>query len=107
MPGSMAADGATDPMVPHTARVARVQRELSDVWTLDIDPGAQGFLFAPGQFNMLYAFGIGEAAISISGDPAAPDRLVHTIRAVGKVSAALTRLAAGDAVGIRGPYGSG
>jgi NAD(P)H-flavin reductase len=103
----MAAEGVTDPMVPHAARVTRVQRELSDVWTLDIDPGAKGFIFAPGQFNMLYAFGIGEAAISISGDPAAPDRLVHTIRAVGKVSAALTRLAAGDTIGLRGPYGAG
>ena len=52
---------------------------------------------------MLYAFGVGEAAISISGDPAEPERLVHTIRAVGKVSAALTRLKAGDPIGLRGP----
>jgi NAD(P)H-flavin reductase len=96
-----------DPMVPHTARVTGVRQELSDVWTLDIDPGAEGFAFAPGQFNMLYAFGIGEAAISISGDPARPERLIHTIRAVGKVSAALTRLAAGDPIGLRGPYGAG
>jgi NAD(P)H-flavin reductase len=96
-----------DPMVPQAARVARVNRELSDVWTLEIDPGANGFAFAPGQFNMLYAFGIGEAAISISGDPAKPERLIHTIRSVGKVSAALTRLKAGDPVGLRGPYGAG
>ena len=27
--------------------------------------------FAPGQFTMLYAFGVGEVPISISGDPAA------------------------------------
>ena len=57
-------------MVPRVARVMRSRRELSDVWTLDIDPGVDGFTFAPGQFNMLYAFGVGEAAISISGDPA-------------------------------------
>ena len=31
--------------------------------------------FAPGQFNMLYAFGHGESAISISGDPARDDPL--------------------------------
>ena len=103
----MTDSGPADPMVPQTARVARVRRELADVWTLDIDPGAAGFTFVPGQFNMLYAFGIGEAAISISGDPAKPERLIHTIRAVGKVSAALTRLKAGDAIGLRGPYGSG
>jgi NAD(P)H-flavin reductase len=99
--------GPADPMIPLTARVTRVRRELADVWTLDIDPGADGFAFAPGQFNMLYAFGIGEAAISISGDPTKPERLIHTIRAVGKVSAALTRLKAGDPIGLRGPYGSG
>ncbi len=98
---------AADPMVPSVARVMRVRRELRDVWTLEIEPGSAGFVFAPGQFNMLYAFGVGEAAISISGDPAEPDTLVHTIRAVGKVSAALTRLKRGDFVGLRGPFGAG
>ena len=34
--------------------------------------------FAPGQFTMLQAFGVGEVPISISGDPGRPDRLVHT-----------------------------
>ena len=96
-----------DPMVPHAARVIGAQRELADVWTLDIDTPAGGFPFAPGQFNMLYAFGVGEAAISISGDPANPGRLIHTIRAVGKVSEALARLKVGDALGVRGPYGGG
>jgi NAD(P)H-flavin reductase len=98
---------AADPMLPRVARVMGSRRELGDVWTLDIDPGVNGFAFAPGQFNMLYAFGIGEAAISISGDPGEPGRLVHTIRAVGKVSEALTRLKAGDALGLRGPFGLG
>jgi NAD(P)H-flavin reductase len=52
-------------------------------------------------------FGVGEAAISVSGDPAEPCRLVHTIRAVGPVSSALTRLDAGDLLGLRGPFGTG
>jgi NAD(P)H-flavin reductase len=98
---------SADPMVPTVARVVRTRRELADVWTLDIDAGDGGFPFAPGQFNMLYAFGVGEAAISISGDPAKPERLVHTIRSVGKVSDALARLKPGDALGLRGPYGGG
>jgi len=97
----------TDPMVPQVARVVALRRELGDVWTLDIDTGPNGFPFAPGQFNMLYAFGVGEAAISISGDPAKAERLVHTIRSVGKVSDALVRLSVGDSVGIRGPFGGG
>ena len=56
---------------------------------------------------MLYAFGVGEAAISISGDPGRPDRLVHTVRAVGKVSEALARLRPGQMLGVRGPFGKG
>jgi len=100
-------DTAVDPMVPTVAKVVAARQELADVWTLDIDTGASGFSFAPGQFNMLYAFGVGEAAISISGDPAQPEKLVHTIRSVGKVSDALVRLKPGDPVGLRGPYGGG
>lgn len=94
-------------MLPAARRVVRARRELSDVWTIEVEPEAGGFAFAPGQFNMLYAFGVGEAAISISGDPASPDRLVHTIRSVGKVSAALAGLKAGDMLGVRGPFGRG
>ena len=93
-------------MLPRFERVSRVRRDGADIWTLEIEM-KDGFAFAPGQFNMLYAFGVGEAAISISGDPARPERLVHTIRAVGKVSEALTRLKAGDQIGLRGPFGRG
>ena len=35
---------------------------------------------------MLYGFGVGEVPISISGDPARRDRLVHTVRAVGAMT---------------------
>jgi NAD(P)H-flavin reductase len=80
-------------------------RETADTFTLVLDPGGEPFAFAPGQFNMLYAFGEGEAPISISGDPAEPRRLVHTVRAVGNVTRALERLRRGDAVGVRGPFG--
>jgi NAD(P)H-flavin reductase len=62
--------------------------------------------FAPGQFNMLYAFGVGEVPISISGDPAAPGALVHTIRDVGPVSRALCTARRGDVIGVRGPFGT-
>ena len=106
MTAAQAVPGA-DAMLPTVATVIAARQELADVWTLDIDTGPDGFVFAPGQFNMLYAFGVGEAAISISGDPAEPGRLVHTIRSVGKVSDALVRLKPGDMLGLRGPYGGG
>jgi len=91
--------------VPRPLRVVRIRRETRDVVTLELTT-ASPFAFSPGQFNMLYAFGLGEVAISISGDPAAKDRVVHTVRAVGAVSGAITRLRRGMAVGVRGPYGS-
>jgi NAD(P)H-flavin reductase len=56
---------------------------------------------------MLYVFGVGEIPISISGDPEQPDRLIHTVRAVGPVSRALCALRRGAPVGVRGPYGAG
>lgn len=74
--------------------------------TLELEPRQEGFGFRPGQFNMLYAFGVGEVPISISGDDADGGRLVHTSRAVGKVTEALGQLEPGMQVGVRGPYGS-
>ena len=102
-----AATSAADPMVPYVARVLRRRRDAPQVWSFDIKPGETAPAFAPGQFNMLTAFGVGEVPISLSGDPAEPDCLVHTIRAVGPVSAALARLGPGDVLGLRGPFGRG
>jgi NAD(P)H-flavin reductase len=97
-----------DPILPQLAYVRRRQCDGPQVWTLDIDAQALfGTSWVPGQFNMLTAFGIGEIPISFSGDPTEGSRLVHTIRAVGPVSRALTQLQKGDRLGIRGPYGIG
>jgi NAD(P)H-flavin reductase len=94
-----------DPYLPTPLVIASAVRELPDVFTWTFDVPA-GFAFSPGQFNMLYVHGLGEVPISISGDPAQPERLVHTIRAVGTVTRVMDRLGAGDALGVRGPYGS-
>lgn len=94
-----------DPMLPVPAVIRGVTRETGDTFTLELEPPAGTFAFAPGQFNMLYAFGSGEVPISISGDPGEPERLIHTIRAVGAVTRVLERLAPGDALGVRGPFG--
>lgn len=56
---------------------------------------------------MLYAFGVGEIAISVSGDPTITDGTVtHTIRAVGAVSRALCASQPGTTIGVRGPFGT-
>ena len=99
----------SDPMLPSPFRVLANQRENHDTFTLRLEPpaGSGGHRFTPGQFNMLYAFGTGESAISISGDPAEPGTLVHTIRRVGTVTSALSTLQPGDTLGVRGPFGTG
>jgi len=95
-----------DPYVPSVARVERVRRETRDTWTLELAAPDAVRGFRPGQFNMLYAFAVGEIPVSVSGDADAPERLVHTVRAVGRVSEALARLRRGHTLALRGPYGT-
>jgi NAD(P)H-flavin reductase len=104
----MAVAAASGSMVPRPFRVEKVVRDISDTFTLHLRPeeGRRAFPFAAGQFNMLYQFGVGEVPISISGDPGEPDRLIHTIRSVGTVTAGMAALKKGDVVGVRGPFGS-
>jgi NAD(P)H-flavin reductase len=99
---------APDAMLPRVVRVARRTRDLPDTWTLELvaTDGAPLPRYGPGQFTMLYVFGVGEIPVSISGDSSDTRRLVQTIRAVGKVSEALTKLTTGDTLGLRGPFGT-
>jgi NAD(P)H-flavin reductase len=105
---ALMASHGVDPLAPRLLRLSRTARETADVVTFDVQADhPDATQFKPGQFNMLYAFGVGEIPISVSGDPDARDRITHTIRAVGAVSSALTGLKAGDIVGFRGPFGVG
>ena len=72
--------GAPSPhgVVPTPVSVSRVRREMAGVVTLELTP-ASAFGFVPGQFNMLYMFGLGEVAISLSGDPAEEGRIVRRL----------------------------
>ncbi len=64
--------------------------------------------YRPGQFNMLYSFGVGEVPISISSHHRpGRARASDTIRAVGAVSTALCRAKVGEVIGVRGPFGTG
>ncbi|QWF77934.1 FAD/NAD(P)-binding protein [Amycolatopsis sp. CA-230715] len=101
-----AAAGA--PMVPAPYRITAKEHQTADVVTLRLEPVSAAVPpFRPGQFMMLYAFGVGEIAISVSGDPANQDgALEHTVRAVGAVSRALHDAPVGAPVGVRGPFGT-
>ena len=95
--------GAMTP-VPHRV-VSRLQ-ETADTWTLELEPLGESIRPRAGQFDMLYAFGVGEVPISTSGDHDGDGPLTHTIRAVGAVTRALCALEPGAVVGVRGPFGT-
>jgi NAD(P)H-flavin reductase len=88
--------------VPHRVR-SRV-RETHDTWTLELESLAEPIRPRAGQFDMLYAHGVGEVPISVSGDH--EGALTHTVRAVGAVTSALCSLEPGALVWVRGPYGN-
>ena len=54
---------------------------------------------------MIGAFGVGEAAISISSSPSEGSFHEYTVRRAGAITSALTHLGRGDRLWIRGPFG--
>ncbi len=101
---------ARDPWRSHPVRIVRITDEIPGVRTYEVafeDRAVrEAFRFAPGQFNMLHLPGIGEAAISISSNRRFPATLAHTVRAVGNVTTAMSRLNENDCILVRGPFGT-
>ncbi len=97
--------------MPHEAEVVEKIIESKSIFTLRLrftDPQVQAsYRFLPGQFNMLYLYGAGEVPISVVSDPLDEHIFDHAIRAVGRITNALSRLEQGDRLGVRGPYGRG
>jgi len=97
----------TAPMTPVAHRVVERRQETQDVVTLLLEATDGSRLrYSAGQFNMLYAYRVGEVAISISANPVGDGPVAHTVRDVGTVSHALCGLRAGETLGLRGPFGS-
>jgi anaerobic sulfite reductase subunit B len=96
----------TAPALPARYRVTDRRDETHDTVTLGLRPVDQPIrTYRPGQFTMLYAPGIGEVPVSISGSGPGTG-LVHTVRAVGAVTRALCAASPGQLIGVRGPYGT-
>ena len=98
------------PWLPQLARITEIREEIAQVATYELAfddaRAAEAYQFAPGQFNMIYLPGFGEAALSVSSDPERRGTLWHTVRMAGNVTGALARSRVGDQVGVRGPFGS-
>lgn len=102
---------APNPYQPHEAVILERIQEAPDLFTLRLKFSDQklqdAYEFKPGQFNMLYLYGVGEIPISIVSDPLDSHIIDHTIRALGRVTRGMANLEAGDRIGLRGPYGRG
>jgi NAD(P)H-flavin reductase len=102
---------APNPWTTRTVHIASIEFEIPEVATYRLIEnrtiGPQTYEFIPGQFNMLYMPGIGESAISMSGNPQSPDAWIHTVRVAGHVTKMLSRLKPADTLGLRGPFGAG
>lgn len=100
-----------DPYLPQDAEIVSRVQESPTIFTLHLrfaEPDChQQFLYSPGQFNMVYLYGVGEVPMSIVSDPDEKNIFSHTIRAIGRVTKALQKLVPGDRIGIRGPFGCG
>lgn len=123
---------AANPWLAQPARIAAITQEVAGVATYHlrfVDPEVNAaYRFRAGQFNMIYLPGVGEVAIGVStggvstggirtGGVAGPTPRTdaaaaegptwdHTVRVAGQVTTALSRLAVGGMLGLRGPYGS-
>ena len=96
----------TDLMTPVPYRVVDRRQETADTATLTLKAGRTVLpQWTPGQFTMVYAFGVGEIPVSVSGGRAGLIR--HTVRGVGAVSRAICAAPVGSTLGLRGPYGRG
>jgi anaerobic sulfite reductase subunit B len=92
-------------MTPRPFAVVSRRREVPGVWTLELEPvDGEPLLPAPGQFTMVYAFGVGEVPLSVSGTSGG--RLIHTVAAVGAVTTAICAARPGSVLGVRGPLGN-
>ena len=100
-----------NPWQTTAARIVEIVEEIDGVATYRLcapdNAPVETYRFRPGQFNMLYLPGVGEAAISMSGDPKDPREWIHTVRVAGNVTRTLAALRSGDTLGVRGPFGTG
>jgi NAD(P)H-flavin reductase len=99
-----------NPFVFRKAVVVNKVEEAPGIYTYFLKFDGE-FKILPGQFNMLYVYGLGEVPISLSNLPIFRNGytlLEHTVRVMGAVTKAITLgLGIGSFIGIRGPYGNG
>ncbi len=94
--------GGENPFVPKLYKILDFYREAEDMFTLTINMRTE---YQPGQFVQISLPGIGEAPISIGSD--SKEYIKLSVKEVGNVTRALSRLRKNDKILMRGPYGKG
>ena len=110
MTGSHPGGNGRNPYVPYLAKIESTLDLTYDVRLFRVrftDPEVEeAFVYKPGQFAVVSAFGVGESPFDICSLHQADAPLEFAIRRVGTVTSGLHSLEAGDVVGIRGPFGN-
>jgi NAD(P)H-flavin reductase len=95
---------------PFLMHIREIVDETSDTRTLRLQfkeaADREAFSFKAGQFAEYSVFGEGECTFCIASSPTRMDFIECSFKKVGKVTAAMQKLAVGDVVGLRGPYGN-
>ncbi|RLE99716.1 MAG: hypothetical protein DRJ63_04455 [Thermoprotei archaeon] len=96
-----------NPYVPKPGIVEGIRWETERIRTFVIRFSGWTIDFKPGQFTQVLVPGVGEAPFCIASRPSVKDRVKITVQKRGNVTQALHNLKNGDAVGLRGPLGTG
>ncbi|MBO3803933.1 MAG: dihydroorotate dehydrogenase electron transfer subunit [Candidatus Brockarchaeota archaeon] len=89
---------------PRPVKILRVERECKSVWSIEFEDEHVASA-SPGQFIMAYLPGLDEIPLSVSDVEGSVAKIA--VKAVGDCTRALCGKKAGEAIGVRGPYGKG
>jgi len=101
---------ASNPYLPYLGTLVGVKDLATDIRMFQVeldDPQAkERFVYHPGQFALVSAFGVGEAPFGLASTVNRSPVLEFAVNKVGTVTSALHDMDEGDTVGVRGPFGN-
>jgi sulfhydrogenase subunit gamma (sulfur reductase) len=100
-----------NPMEPELATITGIRDLATGIKLFQLqltDPQASAaFVYGPGQFAEVSAFGVGESPFGITSTRERGETVEFAVNRIGTVTDALHRMDVGDVVGVRGPLGNG
>jgi len=103
-----------NPLHPQKAKIIKIEKMSTNFSLFRLKASGDkfpedknGLVFNPGQFVIAGLWGVGEAPFGLASSPFEKGFIEIGVRKVGSVTAALHKLAEGDKMTLRGPYGNG